>query len=94
MLDELEEEALQVQHSHIKLQGTVETHRSCRASSFCSEIERFINQDQTAAAKKIVRLDLEIVKDWSLVINDRTNFLVFVFCLCSLFFHFKKCDKM
>ena len=49
MLEELEEEALQVQHSHIMLQETVETHRSCRASSFCSEIERFINQHQSAA---------------------------------------------
>ena len=35
MLVELVEEALQVQHSHIMLQGTVESHRSCRASSFC-----------------------------------------------------------
>ena len=72
MLEELEEEALQVQHSHIMLQETVETHRSCRPSSFCSEIERFINQHQ----QKIVRLDHEIIKVWSLVINDRTNFLV------------------
>ena len=50
MLVELVEEALQVQHSHIMLQGTVESHRSCRASSFCSEIERFINQDWSAAS--------------------------------------------
>ena len=36
MLEEIEEEAPQVQHSQHIPQATVETHRSCRASSFCS----------------------------------------------------------
>ena len=36
MLEEIEEETPQVQHSQHIPQATVETHRSCRASSFCS----------------------------------------------------------
>ena len=50
----------------------------------------------TVAAKEIVRLDLEIMKDWSLVLDDKTDILVFVFCLCSLFVHFslpEKCEN-